>query len=138
MADYLYPFIDGATKFIIAFGLACLLIIIFKWLLQLSTPYNEQELIAQGNKAAAIALCGSILGFALPVASALTQTSSITEFILWAVLAGVIQILASLIVRRIVIADLVERIKNGNVASALYLAATSIAIGLLNAASMTY
>jgi putative membrane protein len=138
MPDYIYPFMDGASKFLIAFGLACLFIVIFNWLLQLSTPYNERELIAQGNKAAAIALSGSILGFALPVASALTQTVSVLEFVMWTILAGIIQILASLIVRRIVIVDLVERIKNGNIATALYLAATSLAIGMLNAASMTY
>lgn len=129
---------QGALQFILAFGLACLFIAVFKRIYQLSTPYDERALIAAGNPAAGIALGGAIIGFALPVASALTQTGSIVEFALWALLAGVIQIIASLVVRRFVVRDLVSRIEAGNVATATYLAATSVAVGLLNAASMTY
>jgi putative membrane protein len=43
-----------------------------------------------------------------------------------------------LIVRRFVVRDMAARIEAGNVASGVYLAATSIGVGLLNAASMTY
>ncbi len=131
-------FLDGAVHFVVAFGLACILLAAFKRLYQISTPYNERALIAAGNPAAAIALGGAIIGFALPLASALSVTADPVEFVAWGVLAGVIQIVASLIVRRFVVRDLVERIESGNIASAIYLAATSIGIGLLNAASMTY
>jgi len=85
-----------------------------------------------------VALGGAIIGFALPLASALTQTADPLEFTVWAVLAGVVQILASLIVRRFVVRDLAARIERGNVATGVYLGATSIGVGLLNAASMTY
>ena len=78
------------------------------------------------------------MGFALPLASALTQTTSVVEFSLWALLAGVIQIVASLVLRKFVVRDLVERVEAGNVATAAYVASTSVALGLLNAASMTY
>ncbi len=131
-------FLNGAAHFVVAFGLACILLAAFKRLYQISTPYNERALIAAGNPAAAIALGGAIIGFALPLASALSVTADPVEFVAWGVLAGVIQIVASLIVRRFVVRDLVERIESGNIASAIYLAATSIGIGLLNAASMTY
>jgi putative membrane protein len=131
-------FLDGAVHFVVAFGLACILLAAFKRLYQISTPYNERALIATGNPAAAIALGGAIIGFALPLASALSVTADPVEFVAWGVLAGVIQIVASLVVRRFVVRDLVERIESGNIASAIYLAATSIGIGLLNAASMTY
>ena len=131
-------FLDGAVHFVVAFGLACILLATFKRLYQISTPYNERALIAAGNPAAAIALGGAIIGFALPLASALSVTADPVEFVAWGVLAGVIQIVASLVVRRFVVRDLVERIESGNIASAIYLAATSIGIGLLNAASMTY
>ena len=57
---------------------------------------------------------------------------------MWALLAGVIQIVASLVVRKVIVRDLVERIESGNIASAVYLAATAIGVGMLNAASMTY
>lgn len=131
-------FAYGAGHFILAFGLACLFLAVFKRLYQVSTPYDEARLIGEGNVAAAVALGGAIIGFALPLASALTQTADPVEFTLWAVLAGVIQIVASLVVRRLVVRDMAQRIEGGNVASGTYLAATSIGIGLLNAASMTY
>ncbi len=131
-------FLFGAGHFLLAFGIACLFLAAFKWLYQVSTPYDERRLVAEGNLAAAIVFGGAIVGFALPLASALEVTANPIEFVAWGVLAGVIQVMASLVVRRIVIRDLVARIEAGNVASAVYMAATSIAVGLLNAACMTY
>ena len=131
-------FATGAGHFILAFGIACLLLGVFKRLYQMSTPYNEAQLIAEGNIAAAIALGGAIIGFSLPLASALTETANPVEFTAWGLLAGVIQILASLVIRRFIVRDMAARIESGNVASAVYLAATAIGVGLLNAASMTY
>jgi putative membrane protein len=131
-------FMTGAGHFILAFGLACLFLAVFKRIYQWSTPYNEANLIREGNTAAAIALGGGIIGFALPLASALTQTFDPVEFAMWALLAGVIQIVASLVVRKVIVRDLVERIESGNIASGVYLAATAIGVGMLNAASMTY
>jgi putative membrane protein len=131
-------FLDGAAHFVVAFGLACLLLAVFKRLYQISTPYDERALIAAGNPAAATALGGAIIGFALPLASALSVTDDPVEFVAWGLLAGVIQIVAALVVRRFVVRDMATRIEEGNIASGIYQAATSIGIGLLNAASMTY
>ncbi|WP_341209815.1 DUF350 domain-containing protein [uncultured Sphingomonas sp.] len=131
-------FLFGAGHFLIAFAIACLFLAVFKWLYQVSTPYDERRLVAEGNMAAAITFGGAIVGFALPLASALEVTANPLEFVAWGVLAGAIQVVASLVVRRIVIRDLVAKIETGNVASAVYMAATSIAVGLLNAACMSY
>lgn len=131
-------FLYGAGHFVVAFGIACVLLSVFKWAYQVSTPYDERRLVAEGNVAAAVALGGAIIGFALPLASALTVTANPVEFAAWGVLAGVIQIVASLVIRLFVVRDMVARIESGNVASGTYLAATSVAVGLLNAASMTY
>lgn len=138
MDYFTHVFLYGAGHFVLAFGLACLLLAVFKRLYQISTPYDEARLIAEGNVAAAVALGGAIIGFALPLASALMETADPVEFVAWAILAGVVQVLASLVVRRVVVRDMVARIEAGNVASGVYLAATSIGVGLLNAASMTY
>lgn len=131
-------FLSGAGHFVVAFGIACILLAVFKRVYQISTPYDERQLVADGNVAAAVALGGAIIGFALPLASALTQTANPVEFAAWGILAGVIQIVAALVVRRFVVRDMRQRIEGGNVASGVYLASTSVAIGLLNAASMTY
>lgn len=131
-------FVIGAQHFIVAFGLACLFLAVFKRLYQAVTPYDEKGLIAGGNLAAAIALGGAIIGFALPLASALTVTGDLIEFAMWAVLAGAIQIVAFLIMRHFIVADVKGGVESGNVAVSTYLAATSVAVGMLNAASMTY
>ncbi len=132
-----HGFVFGAQKFIIAFGLACLFLILFKRLYQAATPYDEKGLIAGGNVAAAITLGGAMLGFALPLSSALEVTGSALEFAVWAVLAGVIQIAAFIIMRRFILSDVKAKIEGGNIAVATYLAATSVSVGLLNAASMS-
>jgi putative membrane protein len=133
----LEAFQTGALQFLLAFGTACLFTIAFKYIYQWTTPYEERRLIREGNVAAAVALGGALIGYALPVASALTQAHSLAEFAAWAVLAGVIQILVFLVVRRLVLADVSARIERGEVAVAIYLAAISISVGLINAASMT-
>lgn len=138
MNYYANVFLWGAVHFVVAFGLACLFLAIFKRLYQWSTPYDESRLIGEGNVAAGIALGGAIVGFALPLASALTQTVDPIEFTAWAVLAGVVQVLAAAVVRRFVVRDMATRIETNNVAAAIYLAATSVGVGLINAASMTY
>ena len=134
----LNAFVTGAGHFILAFGLACLFLAIFKRVFQWSTPYDEAALIRDGNVAASIALGGAIIGFALPVASALSQTESMVEFAAWAALAGAVQIVAFLIVRALVVKDVHARIERGEVATGIYLAAVAVAVGLINAASMTY
>ncbi|MET0274836.1 MAG: DUF350 domain-containing protein [Phenylobacterium sp.] len=82
-------------------------------------------------------LGGAVLGYVIPLASALTQTHSIPEFIAWAVLAGVIQIAAFALVRRFALPDVSARIERGEMAPALYLLMISLAVGIINAASMT-
>jgi putative membrane protein len=131
-------YLAGVGHFLLAFGLACVLLALFKAIYQKSTPYDERALVAEGNVAAALAFGGAIVGFALPLASALSETTDPVEFVAWAVLAGAIQVLASLVVRRVVVRDMARRLEEGNVASGVYAAATSISVGLLNAASMTY
>lgn len=130
-------FADGAAAFAIAFAAALLFTGAFALLYQLVTPHKERELIAAGNPAAAITLGGAVLGYVIPLATALTQTESLPEFAAWAALAGVIQIVVFLAVRRLALRDLSARIERGEVAAALYLLTLSLAVGLLNAASMT-
>lgn len=133
----LYAFQYGATAFLIAFGAAGAFTIGFKMLYQWITPYHEHTLIREGNMAAAISLGGALIGYVLPLASALSNTVSLPEFAAWALLAAGIQILVFLIVSRLALKDLKSRIEAGEMAPAIYLASISICAGLLNAACMT-
>ncbi len=132
-----FAFQTGATAFIIAFAAAVLFFVAFKFLYQLVTPYHERDLIRQGNMAAAVALGGALIGYVLPLASALSHTVSLPEFAAWALLAGVIQIVSFIVVSRVVYKALAARIEAGELAAGIYLASISIGVGLLNAACMT-
>ena len=133
----LFTFQQGALAFLMAFAAAGLFTLAFKLIYQWVTPYHERNLIREGNLAAAIALGGALIGYVLPLASALSNTVSLAEFAAWAVLAGVIQIVAFIVTSRLAFRNLANRIEAGEVASAVYLAAISICVGLLNAACMT-
>lgn len=128
---------SSALAFVVAFVVAGLFTVAFKIIYQAVTPYKESQLIREGNSAAAIVLGGALVGYVLPLASALTQTVSLWEFMAWAALAGVIQITAFTIVRVLVMKDMAHRIERGEIAPALYLLSISIAVGVLNAACMT-
>ena len=133
----LVEFRTGAVAFALAFVVAGLFTRVFKVVNQLVTPYRERQLIREGNVAAALALAGALIGYVLPRASALSQTVSLPEFAAWAALAGVIQILAFTVVRLVALPDVKQRIERGEISTAIYLMAISIAVGVLNAASMT-
>lgn len=130
-------FQGSALAFLVAFAAAGLFTVAFKLIYQAITPYKEGELIRQGNAAAAIVLGGALLGYVLPLASALANTVSLAEFAAWAALAGVIQIVTFTIVRTLVMRDMSARIERGEIAAALYLLSISLAVGVLNAACMT-
>jgi putative membrane protein len=136
MFDFI-GFKEGATAFLLAFVVAGLFTIAFKYIYQWITPYNEKALIRAGNVSAAIALAGALIGYVLPLASALSHTVSLPEFAAWAALAGVIQIAAFTGVRLVALPDVKARVENGETSIGIYLAGISIAVGLLNAACMT-
>ena len=127
----------GALNFALAFVAAGGFTLIFKAIYQVITPHNEGKLIREGNAAAAVALGGAVLGYVIPLASALAHTESLPEFIAWAALAGLFQIAAFWIVRRLALPDVSARIEKGEMSAALYLLMISLAVGILNAACMT-
>ncbi len=132
-----FAFQTGATAFVIAFAAAGVFTVAFKLIYQWVTPYHERTLIRDGNPAAAIALGGALIGYVLPLASALSHTVSLMEFAAWALLAGVIQIGVFVVISRLAFKNLATRIEAGEIAAAIYLASISICVGLLNAACMT-
>lgn len=134
---HLQEFGQGAQAFLLAFLVAGLFTIAFKLIYQWVTPYNEAKLIREGNVAAALALGGALVGYVLPLASALSNTATLLEFAAWAALAGVLQIGAFTVVRLVAMKDLTVRIENGEIAAGVYLMSISLAVGVLNAACMT-
>lgn len=139
MLPMLVDSLSGVLPFLAWFGLSLALLLAFKWIYTAITPHDEWRLIReQRNTAAAIALGGSLVGFALPVASAAAHSVSFVDFVVWAVVAVLAQVLAFLLLRAVYLRDLFSRIEAGETAAGVLLAAFSLAVGVLNAACMTY
>jgi len=100
------------------------------------TPYDEFELISKNNRAASLALGLSLIGFALPVASAVAHAANIIDCIIWSIIALAVQVIAHY-VARIPVSNLVKKISEGEMAAGLWLGLASLTAGLLSAASMT-
>ena len=130
-------YLAGLPAFLAYFGVAVLLLAAFAYLYTHITPYKEWSLIKANNPAAATAYGGSIVGFVLPLHSAISNSVNLLDYVLWGIVALVVQILTFLVLR-LLIRDLPSRIQHGEMASAIFVAALSIAVGILNAASMTY
>ncbi|MEO4013349.1 MULTISPECIES: DUF350 domain-containing protein [Pseudomonas] len=115
---------------------AAVLFALFQFIYTRITPHKEFELIRSGNVAAAIALGGAIIGFAIPASNVIAYSISILDFVVWAVIAALVQLLAFL-VTSLVLKGTSERIKKGEIAAGIYVAAVAISVGMLNAACMT-
>jgi putative membrane protein len=123
--------------FLSYFAVAVALIVVFLLVYVNVTPYDEIALIRQGNTAAAISLSGALFGFAMPVANVIAHSDTLADLAAWGAIAGVIQIFTYL-VARFALPHLTEDIPAGKISEATFLAALSIAVGLINAACMSY
>ena len=56
------------------------------------TPHNEFQLIRDNDPAAAIALGLSLLGFVLPVVSAIAHAANVVDCLIWSAIALIVQI----------------------------------------------
>lgn len=129
--------LSGLSSFLVYFALALALLAAFVVIYGRLTPYDERTLIREGNVAAAISLAGAILGFTLPLASAIAHSVSIVDMLLWGLVALVAQAAVYLAVSR-AMPHLADAIREGKTAGATLLAALAVAVGVLNAACMTY
>ncbi|WDG41928.1 DUF350 domain-containing protein [Pseudomonas synxantha] len=115
---------------------AAVLFALFQFIYTRITPHEEFELIRAGNTSAAVALGGAIVGFAIPASNVIAYSVSLVDFVVWAVIAAVVQLLAFLLTS-LVLKGTSERIKKGELAAGIYVAAVAISVGMLNAACMT-
>lgn len=115
-----------------AMALTLFYVVIYMWV----TPHDEIKLIRENNMAASLAFAGSLIGFCLPLASAIANSGALVDVAVWGVVALLVQIAVFYLVC-LPIPKISERIENGEMASGLWLGSASLAGGLLNAASMT-
>ncbi len=101
------------------------------------TPHNELALIRQGNACAAVALGGAIIGFALPIGSAVSHSANLLDAVVWSVVALLAQAIAFTLVERVLLPGWREAMLRSEMSYAVMGAAVAIAVGILNAACLT-
>jgi putative membrane protein len=126
----------GLGPFAIYVGLSLGLMALFSALYQFATVHNEWALIRSNNLAAAIAFSGALVGYALALVAAATNARALGEFLIWAVIAIVVQILVYWFFRALMLPDVSARIERGEVAAGVVLCTASIVGGLIVSGAM--
>jgi putative membrane protein len=137
MLDTAITSLNGLPAFAAYFALAVVLLLLFVRLYTWVTPHDEFGLIRANNAAAAIAFSGAVLGFAWPLASAITHSMSLLDCAIWGAIALLVQIL-TFVLSSSALKQLPQRITQGELAAGIFSAACSVSVGMLNAASMSY
>jgi putative membrane protein len=127
----------GLPAFLAYLCVSLVAVVIYLLVYTRITPHDEFELIRQNVPGAAVSLGLSMLGFALPVASAVAHAADLVDCIVWSVIALCVQI-AAYFAARIPVSDLSARISKGELGAAIWLGLASITAGVLSAASMTW
>lgn len=125
----------GLPAFLVYFCTAIIAVVAYLFVYMRVTPHDEFALIRANVPGAAISLGLSLLGFTLPLVSAIAHSVNIFDCMIWAVVALIVQIVVYFIVR-IPIPNLSARIAAGDLAPAIWLGLSSLSAGALNAASM--
>ena len=136
MSEQFGSFLASLSEFLLFFVVAAALTILFAVIYTRVTRHDELALIKKNSTAAAIAFSGSLIGFALPLASTMISSVTVVEMVLWGVIALIVQVLVYLLIR-LPMPRISERIEADEVAAGIWLGATSMVAGILNAASMT-
>lgn len=127
----------GLPAFLVYLCTATIVVMLYLFVYTRITAHNEFQLIRDNIPGAAIALGLSLLGFVLPVVSAMTHASNVIDCLIWSIIALIVQVIVYYAVR-IPVPNLSARIEKGELAPAIWLGLASLAAGALNASSMIY
>jgi putative membrane protein len=129
-------YLGGFPAFAAYFGVALLMLGAFGAVYSQITPHHEFRLIRRGCTAAIPAFLGALIGYVLPLTAAMRASVNLTDFLIWSIIAAVVQMLAYL-VARLVMPDVSKRITENDLSAGSLLGGIALAFGLINAAAMT-
>src|SRR6201997_909895 len=127
----------GLPAFLVYFCTAIVAVVAYLAVYTRITPHNEFQLIRDNDPAAAVALGLSLLGFTLPVVSAIAHSANVVDCLVWSLVALIVQVVVYYVIK-IPVPNLSAKIAAGEMAPAIWLGLSSLAAGALNAASMIY
>jgi putative membrane protein len=133
----LFDSFAGFDDFLVYLAVGLVLLAVYVAIYVRVTPYREIALIRAGNMAAAYSLSGAVIGFVIPLASAIEHSVGLADMAIWGLIAMLVQ-LAAFVAVRITIPTITRDIPAGQTAQGFFLGAIAIAVGMLNAACMSY
>ncbi|GAC1625150.1 MAG: DUF350 domain-containing protein [Nevskia sp.] len=131
MSQYLVALQAFLLWLLLSLGFTGIFALLYMWI----TPQHELQLIRDGNTSAAVCLGGTVLGYVLPLASAMVHGADLYDFMIWALIAMLVQ-LAVYLVLRLALRGLTASIVGNRISIAILVAFVSLATGILNAAAM--
>jgi len=124
--------------FLTWFPVCAILLAVFAAIYIRVTPWAELRLVRAGNNAAAVSFSGALLGYSIVVASVMLHAVSRIDLLVWGIVGLVVQVAAFYVARLLLGEDLPHRMEEGQLSSGIMLASTSLAAGVLNAATMAF
>jgi len=100
------------------------------------TPSREIALVREGNPAAAVSFGSVLAALALPLAFAMAASTSLLELALWGVSTIIVQLFLFWLTD-LIFAGLPQRIREGDVAAAVLMAAAKLAVAVILAGAVT-
>lgn len=128
--------LSGLPAFAAYFATAFIMIGAFGTLYALVTPHREYRLLREGSTAAVPAFLGALVGYVIPLSAAMRWSASLGDFVVWALIAAAVQVLAYG-ATRLLVPDVSKRITANDISAGALLGGVSLVFGLINAASMT-
>ena len=126
-------------NYLMYFGVSAALLALGVVIFIFTTKTREFTLIGQGNKAAGIVVAGRTIGLAVILYSAIANSVSLLDLIVWAGVGIITQIAANFLVEVLTPRfDVEAALEKDNVAVAIALAGMFISIGLIIAGCLTY
>jgi putative membrane protein len=99
------------------------------------TPYREVALVREGNSAAAVSFGAVLASLALPLAFAMAASTSLLELLLWGATTTIVQLFLFWLTD-LIFAGLPQRIRDGDVAAAVLMAAAKLAVAAVLAGAV--
>ena len=126
--------------FLLFFLTAVAIVVLFLYLYAKVTPYDDYKLILEENNlAASVGFGGAVLGLCIPLYSALVSSVSYFDFLIWALVAMLVQLaFVYAVTKRKGKFSFEKQVQDGVLSVGVLMAFLSISIGLLNAGSMSY
>jgi putative membrane protein len=130
---------DLIISFLSYAGASLLLLFIGLLLFELTTKNEKFKMIGQGNAAAAMVIGGKMLGLAIVIGSAVANSISLVDMMIWGVIGIIVQILAHILAEVATIRfSIREAIDKDNRAVGVFLLLMSVSIGWVIAQCLTY